>query len=256
MEPLRRLRYGRLEVEVHRDRGALGAAAAAAVAEALRDVLRRPGPARVAFAAAPSQEEFLAALPLQPGVAWDRVVAFHLDDYVGLPADAPQRFVRWLGPRLWDRLPFAAVRRIDGAAPDPEAEALRYEAALRLEPLDLACVGIGENGHLAFNDPPVADFGDQRLVRVVQLDTRCRLQQVHDGAFPDLGAVPRRAITLTIPALLGAARVFAVVPGPAKAEAVRAALLGPVETACPASALRGHGACRLFLDQDSAALLP
>jgi glucosamine-6-phosphate deaminase len=255
MEPLWRATYDRLQVEVYPDRGALGRAAAEAVGACLRQLLGRFGRVRVAFAAAPSQEEFLAALVLQPGIAWERVVAFHLDDYVGLPAEAPQRFVHWLAPRLFDRLPFAAVHRIDGTAADPEAEARRYEALLRAQPLHVVCLGIGENGHLAFNDPPVADFADPRLVKVVELDDRCRLQQVHDGAFATLEAVPRRAITLTVPAILGARRIFAVVPAAAKAEAVRAALLGPVATSCPASILRRHAAARLFLDVQSAALL-
>jgi glucosamine-6-phosphate deaminase len=238
------------------DRRSLGQAAAAAAALHLQRLLRRADRVRVAFAAAPSQEEFLAALALQPGIRWDRVVAFHLDEYVGLPPGAPQRFAHWLAPRVWDRLPLRAAHRIDGSAEDPAAEAARYEALLRRQRLHLCCLGIGENGHVAFNDPPVADFRDPQLVKVVELDERCRAQQVHDGAFPDLGTVPRRAITLTIPALVGAAHLVVVVPGSAKAEAVRDALLGPVEARCPASVLREHPGAALFLDRGAAALLP
>jgi len=253
-EPLWRRRFDRLAAEVHAGRAALGRAAAAAVAEALRRLLARRHRVRVVFAAAPSQEEFLAALTLEPGVRWDRVVAFHLDDYVGLPPQAPQRFANWLGPRLFDRLPFAAVQRIDGAA-EPAAEAARYGALLRAGPPHLACLGIGENGHLAFNDPP-ADFADRALCRVVVLDERCRLQQVHDGCFPDLEAVPRQALTLTIPAILSAQQLFCVVPAAAKAPAVAQALLQPIAPGCPASVLRRHPAARLFLDTEAAALLP
>ena len=256
MEPGSRAAFGRLHVSVWPDRGSMGQAAAAAAAECLQRLLRRADRVRVAFAAAPSQEEFLAALAVRPGIRWDRVAAFHLDDYVGLPADSPQRFSNWLAPRVWDRLPLAAAHRFDGTAADPEAEAARYEAVLRRQPLHLCCLGIGENGHLAFNDPPVADFRDPRLVKVVELDERCRAQQVHDGAFPDLGAVPRRAITLTIPALTGAPHLVVVVPGAAKAEAVRDALLGPVDPRCPASVLREHPGAALFLDREAAALLP
>lgn len=256
MQPLWRARYDGLDLEVHADRRAMGRAAAEAVVAHMRDLLRRHGRIRMVFAAAPSQEEFLAALTATPGLPWDRVTAFHLDDYVGLAAGAPQRFANWLGPRLFDRVPFAAIHRIDGAAADPRAEAARYAHILAGQPPHLACVGIGENGHLAFNDPPVADFDDPALVRVVELEERCRLQQVHDGCFPSLDAVPRQAITLTIPAILGARHIVCTVPGTQKQEAVHAALLGPVSTACPASILRRHPSARMFVDNDAAQLLP
>ncbi len=257
MDPVWQGRYDRLDVEVYPDRRAMGRAAAAAAAGAMQRLLRRHGRIRAVFAAAPSQEEFLAALTATPNLPWDRVVAFHLDEYVGLPAHAPQRFATWLGPRLFDRVPFAAVHRIDGGAADPEGECARYARLLRLEPPHLACIGVGENGHLAFNDPPVADFEDPVAVKVVELDERCRTQQVHDGCFPTLDAVPRRAITLTIPAIMAARAIICTVPAPSKAEAVAAALRGPIATACPASVLRRHLSARLFLDPDSAGrLLP
>ncbi len=256
MQPLWRARYDCLDLEVYPDRPAMGRAAAEAAAGHMRALLRRHAQIRMVFAAAPSQEEFLAALTGTPGLPWDRVTAFHLDDYVGLPPAAPQRFANWLGPRLFDRVPFAAVHRIDGAAADAEAEAGRYARLLRAQPPHIACVGVGENGHLAFNDPPVADFEDPALVKVVDLDQRCRSQQVHDGCFALLAEVPHKAITLTIPAILSAGHIVCVVPAHSKQEAVRATLLGPVSTDCPASILRRHPAARMFVDKAAAALLP
>ena len=248
-------RFDGLAVEVHATAAAAGAAAAAAVADCLAGLARRHGRLRMVFAAAPSQEEFLAALTLMPGVPWPRITAFHLDEYLGLPPDAPQRFVNWLQPRLLRRVPFAAVHTLDGGA-DPAAEAQRYAALLRAQPLHVACLGIGENGHLAFNDPPDADFADPALVRVATLEQRCRQQQVHDGCFASLADVPLRALTLTIPAIMGARHIFAVVPSAAKAPAVRDALLGPIAASCPASILRRHRSARLYLDAAAAALLP
>jgi glucosamine-6-phosphate deaminase len=211
----------------------------------------------VIFACAPSQDEFLDALVTgAPAVDWRDVVVFHMDEYVGLRADAEQSFRRYLKTHLLDRIPAPrAFHAIGGEAASPQAECGRYAALLREAPVDLVCLGIGENGHLAFNDPPVADFNDAALVKVVELDRACRRQQVNDGCFPAFDAVPAQALTLTIPALLGARAVCGVVPGPRKARAVRDALLGPVSTACPASILRTHANAVLHVD-DAAAGLP
>ncbi|MFC1411507.1 glucosamine-6-phosphate deaminase [Streptacidiphilus sp. N1-12] len=244
-----------LAPQVHQDRGALGRAAAAAVAEAMRERLAGQARLRMVFAAAPSQREMLTALAGQPGLDWSRVTAFHMDEYLGLAPDAPQRFGRWLRDALFDRVPLGRIRLIE-PGPDPERTARDYAAELAAEPVDLVCLGIGENGHLAFNDPPVADFADPLDVKVVELDQPCRRQQVADGCFAALDQVPRRAITLTVPRLLAADRLFCVVPGARKREAVRQALLGPIGPHCPASALREHPDCLLFLDRDSAAGLP
>ena len=246
---------GALHVEVYADRGALGRAAAALVADALRERLVRPGEARVVFASAPSQNEFLAALLDEPGVDWARVAAFHMDEYLGLAPDAPQNFGQWLQNRLFDHRPFAAVHRLRSDAPDVAEECARYEALLRAASLDVVCLGIGENGHLAFNDPPVADFDDTAWVKPVEIDEVSRNQQVHDGAFATVDEVPRVALTLTIPALLSGRLLSAVVPGPRKAEAIRRTLTGPISTDCPASILRRCPHARLLLDVDSAALV-
>ncbi len=244
----------RLTVTVFDTRAELGVTAARHIADAIARVLARKAECNVIFAAAPSQNETLAALRGAQGVDWRRVNAFHMDEYVGIAADAPQGFARFLKDRLFDHLPFGSVHLLDGNA-EPEGECRRYEALLRAHPVDVVCLGIGENGHIAFNDPPVADFDDPLLVKVVTLDETCRLQQVHDGCFATLGDVPRQALTLTVPALLAGAELYAMVPAPTKARAVRDTLRGPVSTACPASVLRQHPAARLYLDRDSASLL-
>jgi glucosamine-6-phosphate deaminase len=203
------------------------------------------------FAAAPSQSEMLAALRREPRIAWNRVVGFHMDEYLGLPAEAPQRFGTWLRAAIFDALPFAAVHLI-GPTDDAPAAIAGYTAALAAAAIDMVCLGIGVNGHLAFNDPPVADFADAAAVKVVELDAVCRQQQVDDGAFARFEDVPTHAITLTIPRLLAAERLFCVVPGAAKREAVRRALHDPIGEACPATALRTHAHCVLYLDRESA----
>ncbi|HEV2528622.1 MAG TPA: glucosamine-6-phosphate deaminase [Thermomicrobiales bacterium] len=243
----------RLAVRVFDDRRAMGAAAAADAARTIRTVIDERGAVRVAFAAAPSQNEFLAALVASEGLDWNRITAFQLDDYVELPADSPQRFSRFLDDRLFGRVPFGRIHRLApaGDVAAAEAECRRYAALLAEGPLDVVCLGIGENGHLAFNDPPVADFQDPAAVKVVELDEPCRQQQVNDGCFPSPADVPTHAMTLTIPTLLGGRHLVCVVPGVGKREAVRQTLDGPIVTDCPASALRTHPAATLYLDRAS-----
>jgi glucosamine-6-phosphate deaminase len=241
----------KLEVRVFRNRIAMGRAAGQAVAQKMEETLKKKDLTMV-FAAAPSQNEFLEELSKSRGVDWKRVTAFHLDEYVGLPGAAPQDFGQYLRKRLFDKVRPGKVHYLNGMAKDPEAECDRYGALLKDHPLDIACIGIGENGHLAFNDPPVADFNDPRLVKVVELDLASRQQQVHDGCFKEIESVPQKAITLTLPAILSATFIFCMVPGPTKAEAVKKSLEGPVSTDCPASILKKHERATLFLDQDSA----
>jgi glucosamine-6-phosphate deaminase len=226
----------------------MGRAAAADVGAALRDRLARQSTVRMIFAAAPSQAEMLDALARDRNIDWRRVTAFHMDEYIGLPADAPERFGAWLTRHLFSRVAFGTVHLI---GQDPEREAARYGALLGEAPIDIICLGIGVNGHLAFNDPPVADLHDTKPVKIVELDAVCRQQQVDDGCFPTLSSVPTHAITLTIPRLLDAGQLFCVVPGASKRAAVERSLYGPIGTECPASALRTHPRCALYLDQDS-----
>lgn len=228
----------------------MGEAAAADIAAELRHRLSRQRHVRMIFAAAPSQAETLAALVASPGIDWRRVTAFHMDEYVGLQAAAPERFAAWLDRHLFALLPFEAVHRIV-PEPSPQQAALAYTAKLAEGPIDLVCLGIGVNGHIAFNDPPVADFSDPLDVKLVELDAVCRQQQVDDDCFSALADVPAQALTLTIPRLLRADRLFCVVPGAAKRDAVQQTLTGPIDAACPASVLRTHADCTLYLDAES-----
>ena len=247
-------RFDFLDVHQHPDRNALGIAAAKGAALAIRAAIAACGEARVVFACAPSQDVFLAALTAEP-LDWSKVVVFHMDEYVSLLDTHPASFRSYLREHLLANIIAPrAVHFIHAEAP-PAHEAARYSALLAAHPLDLACLGIGENGHLAFNDPPVADFADPALVKLVALDEACRQQQVHDGCFGSLDIVPTHALTMTIPALLNAREISCVVPGARKAVAVRDALLGPVATSCPASILRTHPRAVLHLDAASAGLV-
>jgi glucosamine-6-phosphate deaminase len=247
------LTRGRLEVEVHPTRAEMGGAAAAVVSAHLRREVGREGRTAAIFASAPSQNEFLAALREDASIPWDRVTAFHLDEYIGIDATHPASFRRFLIDRLFAHVPVREFHQLAGEAADPAAECARYAALLEAERPSLAILGIGENGHLAFIDPPVCDFFETADVRVVELDEPCRRQQVHDGAFATIDDVPRTALSLSIPRLMRVPRAVAIVPGPAKRAAIAAALDGPVTCACPASILRRHPDARLFLDDASAA---
>jgi len=244
-----------LRVEIYADRCQMGAAAALRVADQMKRLLANKAQLSMVFAAAPSQNEFLSILSSLDGLAWDRVVAFHMDEYVGITPEAPQSFRRYLKEHLFDKVHPHTIHLIRGEASDPLAECRRYTELLNRYPVDIVCAGIGENGHLAFNDPGVADFADRATVKVVELDERCRVQQVHDGCFDHIDMVPREAITLTLPALMAAQTILCMVPGPRKAEAVKATIMGPIETRCPASILRQHNQAILFLDRDSARLM-
>jgi len=245
---------GALRVRVHPDAEALASAAAAEVAVTLRDAVRARGVAHAMFATGNSQLLFVDALVRVPEIPWAQVVVFHMDEYVGIGPDHPAGFRRWIRERIVRPVAPAAAHYLDGLA-DPAAECDRYGALLRAHPLDLCCLGIGENGHLAFNDPPVADFEDPLDVKVVALDEACRRQQVGEGHFPTVEDVPARAMTVTVPALLRARHLVAVVPEARKAAPVAAALRGPLATACPASVLRTHPTATVHLDPGSASLL-
>jgi glucosamine-6-phosphate deaminase len=243
----------RMTVSVHPDVDALARAAADAAADVLRGAVASRGVAHAMFATGNSQLAFVDALVhATPDVPWSDVVVFHMDEYVGAGPDHPAGFQRWIRERIVDQVRPRRAHYLDGLA-DPRAECDRYAELLRSHPLDLCCLGIGENGHLAFNDPPVADFDDPLAVKVVELDADCRRQQVNEGHFAALGDVPTEAVTVTIPALLGAATVLAIVPEARKAEPVRLALTGPVSPACPASVLRTRPHVALHLDPGSAA---
>lgn len=242
---------GHLALQIHETRDEMGRAAAADILAEIRHRLGRQDRVRIILAAAPSQSEVLQALVSAGDIDWPRIDLFHMDEFIGLAPDAPQRFARWLDLRVFSRV--AARSWPILPEPDPEAMARAYAAHLAAAPVDIVCLGIGVNGHIAFNDPPVADFADPLDVKVVELDETCRRQQIGDQGFDGLAAVPTHALTLTIPRLLRADRLFCVVPGAVKAAAVAAAVKGPQVTACPASILRSHPGCTLYLDRAAAA---
>ncbi|MBW6456429.1 MAG: 6-phosphogluconolactonase, partial [Trueperaceae bacterium] len=246
-----RLQIGELPVRVYADPQALGAAAATDAASAIRAAVAERGEAHVILATGTSQVAFLEALATLPDLPWTQVELYHMDEYVGLAGDHAASFRRFLRERIVDLVGPRAFHEIRGDAP-PEAEAARYGGLVAGRRIDLTCMGIGENGHLAFNDPPDARFDDPQPARVVRLDEASRRQQVGEGHFPDLGSVPTHAITLTIPTLLAATRVQVVVPEARKAEAVRRALRKAIDEACPASVLRRVPHATLYLDRDAA----
>ena len=245
-----------LLVKAFETRAEMGKAAALDVKACLLQLLEKKQTVNMIFAAAPSQNEVLAALVADIAIPWERVRAFHMDEYIGLPAGAPQAFSNFLTEHIFSLVNFKEVHLINSTAKDPEAECARYTALLQEYPTDIVVMGIGENGHIAFNDPPVADFNDPLAVKPVALDEICRQQQVNDGCFKTIDDVPKTAITLTVPTLMRASHLFCVVPAPSKARAVYNTLQGDVGEHCPATALRHHASASLYLDSDSAALLP
>lgn len=241
-----------LRAQIYETRKEMGAQAAAAIAAKLSELLQQQDEVNVIFAAAPSQNESLAALINYP-LAWERINAFHMDEYVALDEVAPQGFGNFLRNAIFDRLPFKSVNFLNGNAPDLQEECQRYATLLENHPTDVVCMGIGENAHIAFNDPHVANFNDSELVKVVDLDEECRTQQVNDGCFTQLAEVPTHALTLTVPALMKAKFAYCVVPGPKKAKAVFHTLNEEINAKIPSTILRQHQHAILFLDQDSAA---
>jgi len=250
---LKRIKTEKLDTLVYETRAEMGIYAGKEAARAINEVLAVKDFANVIFAAAPSQNEMLDSL-LSENVDFTRVNAFHMDEYVGLGAEDPQSFASYLSEHVFSRAPFASVNYI--CAKDDIASACqRYADLLKKFPPDVVCMGIGENGHIAFNDPPVADFNDSKMIKSVELDPVCRMQQVHDGCFPDIDSVPKYALTLTVPTLMSAKYLVCTVPAITKANAVRAMLCGEYGEICPATALRKHERAKMFLDADSASLV-
>ena len=244
-----------LRYKVFDTREAMGACAGREVAERLKALLQEKNEVNVMFAAAPSQNETLQTLMADADIEWERVNAFHMDEYVGLDEDHPAGFRNFLKNAVFSKKNFKSVNLINGNAEDAEQEAERYSGLLESHPLDICVLGVGENGHIAFNDPPVADFADKKLVKVVELEERCRLQQVHDGCFQELDEVPTHALTVTIPGLCAAKWMFCSVPAATKAEAVDRMIHGPVGTQCPATILRQQPHAVLYTDKEAGASL-
>ena len=233
----------------------MGSEAALRAADLIREAIREQGWARLVFSAANSQLPMLERLTSFSDINWKRVEIFHVDEYCGMAATHPASFGGWIRRNLDDRVHPAKVNYLSGDAPDIAAECQRYGELLAAAPIDISFLGFGENGHIGFNDPHEADFADPCRVRAVTLDARCRLQQVNEGHWPGLDAVPAVGLTLTCPTLVDARYIICCVPGPTKAEAVRNAVEGPVSPTCPGSLLRTHSHAHLYLDLESASLL-
>lgn len=242
---------GKLHVKIYDTPANMGTAAALWYLDKVKKKLEGREYIRAVFAAARSQEDFFNGLIEDDSVDFSKIEAFHMDEYIGLPDDAPQRFGNFLMRMIFGRKPFRNVNLMKSEAGD----CARYSSLLKAAPIDIVSLGIGENGHIAFNDPHEARFDDPETVKVTTLDDICRQQQVNDGEFASIDLVPEHALTMTIPALMACMTVVGVVPHERKAEAVRNALTGPVSESCPASILRTHDDAVLFLDKDAASLL-
>jgi glucosamine-6-phosphate deaminase len=240
---------------IYMTRTLMGEAAACAVADKISDLLKVQEFVNIIFAAAPSQNEFLASLMQKTNIDWTRVNAFHMDEYIGLSKNDRRTFAAFLDEKVFSKKPFRSVNYINGNTEDLNAECNRYAKLLNQFPPDLICMGIGENGHIAFNDPPVADFNDPFTMKVVELDAECRQQQVNDGCFSQLDDVPTHALTLTIPTLMAGRYIYCIVPGEKKARAVYNTLHQEANEKYPSTILRSHANAVLFLDRDSSALL-
>ena len=243
-----------LQIVISDSREQLGAQAANAVFNKVTELLKEKKHINMIFAAAPSQNEFFSSL-LEKDIDWTRINAYHMDEYVGLKEDAPQGFGNFLRRSIFDKVTFNAVNFLNGNAENLEDECHRYSSLLQENPADIVCMGIGENAHIAFNDPHVANFNDKSLVKVVDLDQQCRNQQVNDGCFSSIDQVPTHALTLTVPALVNADFIFCMVPGEKKANAVFNTLNGEINEKYPSSIIRKHPAAMLFLDKESSSLL-
>ena len=244
-----------LNVNIYDTRAEMGRAAANDIKAKILELLTKKAEINMIFAAAPSQNEVLEALATDREIPWNRVNAFHMDEYIGLSADAPQGFGNFLRNHIFGLADFKSVSYIDISAEDAEAECARYAELLAKNPTDIVVMGIGENGHIAFNDPPVADFFDPEAVKPVKLDEICRNQQVNDGCFARIEDVPTTAITLTVPTLFAGDYLFCIVPAKTKANAVRATVCDDINEKCPATVLRRHANAVLYLDGDSSELL-
>ena len=245
----------KLQVFIAESREEMGRISGQDAAALIKVLLQEKGELNVMFAAAPSQNDVLAELMSDPDIDWSRINGFHMDEYIGLDKDAPQGFGNFLRERVFSKKDFKSVHYIDITAADPEAEAARYEKLLLEYPMDICILGIGENGHIAFNDPAEADFEDPRLVKAVRLDDVCRQQQVNDGCFSVIDEVPQYALTVTIPGLLRAKAMLCVVPTQHKAAAAKRMLYGDIDVSCPCTILRQKDGARLYLDPAAASAL-
>ena len=251
---MREINKDKLIAKIYSGRPELGAAAAEILTAKISELLKTKEYINIIFASAPSQNEFLAEL-LNKNIEWNRINAFHMDEYIGLHPDASQGFGNFLKDRLFTKVNCHEVNYLNGNATDPQDECKRYSDLLIKYPTDIVCLGIGENTHLAFNDPHVADFNDPLIVKVVDLDQDCRFQQVNDGCFATIDDVPTHALTITMPALFKSTCAYAIVPGKFKANAIYHTLSSDISELYPSTILRRHNHAVLFIDEDSASKL-
>ncbi len=243
------------QITICDNREELGKVAAQEVGKSIRELLVAKKEISIVLGAAPSQDELFKYLVLEKGIEWERVHAFHMDEYIGLPAEDPQGFASYLNKHIVTKVPFKSINYLNGNAANIEDECKRYTALLKKHTIDIVCLGFGENGHIAFNDPGIGVFSEKAWVKVVELDQKCRQQQVNDGCFESIDMVPAHSITLTIPALFSGTNIICTVPFKRKANAVKEAILGPVTEKCPASILRLHSSVKIVLDRDSSSLI-
>ena len=243
----------KLTVNFLDSRDLMGKKAAEDIASAIVELQSKKDEINIIFAAAPSQNETLAHLLEHKEIEWSKINAFHMDEYLGLPADSPQKFAIYLDDHIFKKVNFKSVNYVNCSAEDIDAECERYEGLLKKYPTDIVILGIGENGHIAFNDPGVADFNDKVFVKKALLDDVCRNQQVNDGCFATIDDVPKYALTLTVPALMAGGAMFCSVPAPTKAWAVNEMLTAEINENCPATILRTHSNAHLYCDPDSSA---
>lgn len=249
------IKAGKLAVKIFKTRAEMGAAAGGDAAAKIKELIAKKGEVNMIFAAAPSQNETLATLVAAEGIDWSKVNAFHMDEYIGLSPDAPQGFGNFLKDRIFSKLPFKSVNYIYAENETAEETCARYTKLIKENPIDIVCLGIGENGHIAFNDPWVADFNDSEVIKKVELDEVCRQQQVNDGCFAKLDDVPKFALTLTVPTLYNADYLFCTVPAPTKAEAVYKTVNNEINEDLPATIMRNHDNAVMYCDSDSGAKL-
>lgn len=247
-------RIENLSIEIYGQSKEMGAAAADYVTRKLNDAIVKKGGANLILATGASQFSFLEALQTKE-IDWGRITVFHLDEYKGISESHPASFRKYLKERILNKVAPKKIYFLNGDAANLQLEIKNYEEALQAHPIDIACIGIGENGHIAFNDPAVADFQDPKLVKVVELDEACRNQQLGEGWFPSFDDVPKEAVTLTITAIMNCKAISCVVPDERKSQAVYNSLYGDISTSCPASILRTHPETVLFLDKASASLI-
>ena len=252
---LKQIVKDKLTVNIYKNRAEMGAAAGGDAAKKLRELLGEKDEVNMIFAAAPSQNETLDTLVHAEGIDWTRVNAFHMDEYVGLAKDAPQGFGNFLKEHIFGKLPFRSVSYIYAEGETEEETIARYTDLLRTHHIDVVCLGIGENGHIAFNDPWIADFRDPALIKRVPLDEVCRQQQVNDGCFAKLEDVPKYALSLTVPALIGADWLFCTVPAATKANAVYHTVNDEIGENVPATSMREHDHAVMYCDAESGALV-